>query len=91
MGAALRQSGKGSTGFVAVGPEWPSTYYRREMESLLAVQVDDPEDGWPTINATIQVGSRTRNRSRAMPIGCQFVRGTTKLKDGAQVSTNHYI
>lgn len=41
MGAALRQSGKGSTGFVAVGPEWPSTYYHREMESLLVVQVDD--------------------------------------------------
>ena len=46
-GAALRQSSK-EVGFVAVGPEWPSTYYHKEMKLLLLVFVDDLK--WPVQN-----------------------------------------
>ena len=54
-------------GFVAVGPEWPSTYYHTEMELLLVVYVDDLK--WPVQNpneigmaeATIKVRLRIRN------------------------------
>ena len=51
-------------GFVAVGPEWPSTYYHKEMELLLVVYVDDlkmagPESkmklGWQKLRSKLDL------------------------------------
>ena len=55
-------------GFVAVGPEWPSTYYHKEMELLLVVYVDDlkmagPESkmklGWQKLRSKLDLEPET--------------------------------
>ena len=80
-------------GFVAVGPEWPSTYYHKEMELLLVVYVDDlkmagPESsmkkGWSMLRSKLDLEPET---DLGLYLGCQLVRGETKLKDGTKVST----
>ena len=83
-------------GFVAVGPEWPSTYYHKEMELLLVVYVDDlkmagPESkmklGWQKLRSKLDLEPETE---LGLYLGCQLVRGQTKLKDGTKVSTITY-
>ena len=83
-------------GFVAVGPEWPSTYYHKEMELLLVVYVDDlkmagPESsmkkGWSMLRSKLDLEPET---DLGLYLGCQLVRGETKLKDGTKVSTITY-
>ena len=83
-------------GFVAVGPEWPSTYYHKEMKLLLVVYVDDlkmagPESnikqGWTLLRSKLDLEPET---GLGLYLGCQLVRGETKLKDGAKVSTITY-
>ena len=85
-----------AVGFVAVGPEWPSTYYHKEMELLLVVYVDDlkmagPESkmklGWEKLRSKLDLEPETE---LGLYLGCQLVRGQTKLKDGTQVSTITY-
>ena len=55
-------------GFVAVGPEWPSTYYHKEMKLLLVVYVDDlkmagPESsmkqGWALLRSKLDLEPET--------------------------------
>ena len=69
MGATLRQSSQRSW-VVAVGPEWPSTYYHKEMELLLVVYVDDLkmagtnnqyEEGLGYATFKIRLGARKPN------------------------------
>ena len=83
-------------GFVAVGPEWPSTYYHKELEFLLVVYVDDlkmagPESkmklGWQKLRSKLDLEPETE---LGLYLGCQLVRGQTKLKDGTKVSTITY-
>ena len=83
-------------GFAAVGPEWPSTYYHKEMELLLVVYVDDlklagPEinmkKGWNLLRSKLDLEPETE---LGLYLGCQLVRGETKLKDGKKVSTIAY-
>ena len=83
-------------GFVAVGPEWPSTYYHKEMKLLLVVYVDDlkmagPESsmkqGWTMLLSKLDLEPET---DLGLYLGCQLARGETKLKDGTKVSTIRY-
>ena len=83
-------------GFVAVGPEWPSTYYHKETKLLLVVYVDDlkmagPESsmkqGWAMLCSKLDLEPET---DLGLYLGCQLVRGETKLKDGTKVSTITY-
>ena len=83
-------------GFVAVGPEWPSTYYHKEMELLLVVYVDDlkmagpitnMKKGWDMLRSRLDLEPETE---LGLYLGCQLVRGETKLKDGTKVSTITY-
>ena len=85
-----------SVGFVAVGPEWPSTYYHKEMDLLLVVYVDDlkmagPQTnikkGWDMLRSKLDLEPET---DLGLYLGCQLVRGSTKLKDGTTVSTITY-
>ena len=85
-----------SVGFVAVGPEWPSTYYHKEMELLLVVYVDDlkmagPQinikKGWDLLRSKLDLEPET---DLGLYLGCQLARGSTKLKDGTTVSTITY-
>ena len=84
-------------GFVAVGPEWPSTYYHKEMELLLVVYVDDlkmagpitnMKKGWDMLRSRLDLEPETE---LGLYLGCQLVRGETKLKDGTKVSTITYM
>eukprot|EP00434_Breviolum_minutum_P033236 symbB.v1.2.029410.t1/scaffold3211.1/size107887/2 len=83
-------------GFVAVGPEWPSTYYHKETKLLLVVYVDDlkmagPESstkqGWAMLRSKLDLEPET---DLGLYLACQLVRGETKLKDGTKVSTITY-
>ena len=85
-----------SVGFVAVGPEWPSTYYHKGMDLLLVVYVDDlkmagpqtnMKKGWDLLRSKLDLEPET---DLGLCLGCQLVRGSTKLKDGTTVSTITY-
>ena len=83
-------------GFVAVGPEWPSTYYHKEMELLLVVYVDDlkmagPESnmkkGWTLLRSKLDLEPEIElGLYLSMPISA----GTNQAK-GWRKSFHHYI
>jgi len=66
-------------GFVAVGPEWPSTYYHKEMKLLLVVYVDDlkmagPEtsmkQGWAVLRSKLDLEPET---DLGLYLECQYL------------------
>ena len=79
-----------------VGPEWPSTCYHKGMDLLLVVYVDDlkmagpqinMKKGWDLLRSKLDLEPET---DLGLYLGCQLVRGSTKLKDGTTVSTITY-
>ena len=77
-----------SVGFSAVGAEWPSVYYHKELELLLIIYVDDfklagPEEnlakGWALLRTKLTIGPEG---PLGMYLGCNQQRESMTLYDG---------
>ena len=85
-----------SVGFSAVGAEWPSVYYHKELKLLLIIYVDDfklagPEEnlekGWALLRTTLTIGPEG---PLGMYLGCNQQRESMTLYDGGTANVVIY-
>lgn len=83
-------------GFIPVGEEWPSMYFRPKLRLLLAIYVDDlkmsgPAEnlaaGWKLLRSRLNIEPET---DPGLYLGCVLTKGKGKLHDGSEVSTVTY-
>ena len=84
------------SGFIPIGPNWPSMYYYGKLNLLLVVYVDDlklagPSEnlpkGWEMLRSLLNIEPET---DLGMYLGCTLKKGESRLKDGTRVSTMTY-